>query len=88
MMSQFVAGHPTDGMDEIPAIKIFKPVLIRVMSVGLTIEVMSRRVFNSVLVASILKGNVNNTCNNKHKGLTRYSSSLYINGVMAHPALV
>ena len=87
MMSQFVAGHPTDGMDEIPAIKIFKPVLIRVMSVGLTIEVMSRRVFNSILVAGILQG-YQNMCNDKDRKLTQYSSSLYMNGVMAWPALV
>ena len=51
---QFVTSHPTDGMDEIATIEIFKPILIQVMSVGLTIEVMRRRILNTVLVTSIL----------------------------------
>ena len=52
--SKLVVGHPVNGVNEIPMIKIFKAILIRVMSIGTTIKVQSRRVFDSVLVASIL----------------------------------
>ena len=51
--------YPTDSVDEVPTIEIFEPVLIWVVSVGVTVEVMSQRVFNSVLVASILHGRQN-----------------------------
>ena len=47
-------SHTTDGMNEISVIEIFKPVLIQVVSVGPTMELMSRGVFNLILVMSIL----------------------------------
>ena len=87
MTSQFAACHPTNRMDEVPLVEIFKPVLIRVMGVGATVEVMSQRVFDSILVMGILQES-QNMCNNKDRELTQYSSSLYMKGVMALPALV
>ena len=54
-------------MDEVPSVEIFKPILIRVVSVGATVEIMSRRVFNSILVTGILQES-QNTCNNKEQG--------------------
>ena len=53
-MSQLALCHPTDRMDEITMVKIFKPVLVWIVSVGMTVEIMSRRVFDSVLIMSIL----------------------------------
>ena len=55
VMSQLATGHPTDSVDKVAVVQIFEPVLIRVMSVGTTMEVRSQRVFNSVLITSILK---------------------------------
>ena len=40
MMTQLAMGHPTDGMNKVSMVKVFKPILIRVMGVGMTIEVM------------------------------------------------
>ena len=54
MMSQFAAYHPTNGVDEVLAIEIFKPVLIQVMGIRMMIKVVHQGVFNAVLVASIL----------------------------------
>ena len=53
--SQLTTGHPTDGVDEVSSVQVFKPVLIRVMGVGTTIKVMGRRIFDPVLVTSILE---------------------------------
>ena len=54
MMSQFAACHLTNGVDEVSAIEIFKPILIQVMGIRMMIKVVHRGVFNAVLVASIL----------------------------------
>ena len=54
--SEFAMRHPTDGMDEVTMVQIFKPILIWAMSVGATVEVQSRRVFHPILVTSILGG--------------------------------
>ena len=54
VMSQLTTGHPTDGMNEVSMIEIVKPILIRVVGVGVAIEIMNRRVFDSVLVMGIL----------------------------------
>ena len=45
---------PTDRMNEVGAVKIFKPVLIRVVGVGSTVEIVSRRIFPTFLVTSVL----------------------------------
>ena len=55
MMCQLTASHLTDGMDEVSVIKVFKPILIRVMGVGPTMEIGRRRAFNPVLITSILE---------------------------------
>ena len=84
---KFAACHSTDGMNKVMVVKVFKPVLVWVMGVRVTIEVMSQRVFDSVFVTSILWNN-QNIWNNGHTTLTWYSSSLYIKGVMAQLVLV
>ena len=82
VMSQLAAHHLTDSVNEIPTVQVFEPVLVRIMRVGVTIELVRRRVLNPVFITSVL-GAGQNTWNNESKGLTRYSSSLNINGVMA-----
>ena len=52
--SQLMMSHPTDGMNEISTIEILEPALVRVMGVGPMVEVSRGRVFNPVLVTSIL----------------------------------
>ena len=54
VMSQLAMSHPTDGMDKVPTVEIFETILIRVVGVGPTMEVGSRRVFDPVLITSIL----------------------------------
>ena len=52
--SKLMTGHPTDGMNKVPAVKVFKPVLIQVVSVGSAVEVQSGRVLDPILVTSVL----------------------------------
>ena len=87
MMGQLAKRHPADRVDKVLTVQVLKPILIRVMSVGMMIEVMCRRVFDTVLVTSILRQG-QNTCNNGDRELMRYSSLLYMKGVIALPALV
>ena len=54
MATKFATSDPTDRMDEIGAVEIFEPVLIRVVSVGPTVEVIGRRIFPTLLVTCIL----------------------------------
>ena len=54
MLSKFVSGHATDGMDEVMMVKVFKAILIGIMGVGTVVELMSGRAFDPVLVMSIL----------------------------------
>ena len=54
MARQFATSHPTDGVDEIPAVQVFEPVLIQVMRVGAAVEVVSRRILTAFLVTSVL----------------------------------
>ena len=54
VMSELTTSHPTDGMDEIATIKVFEPVLIRVVCVGMAVEIHCRGVLSAVLVTSIL----------------------------------
>ena len=51
---QLATRHTTDGMDEVPTVKVFKPILVRIVSVGPTMEVSGGRVFHPILVMSIL----------------------------------
>ena len=53
--SQLTASYLANGVNEVPTIEIFEPVLIRVMGVGPTMKVGSGRVLDPVLITSILK---------------------------------
>ena len=54
MATKFATGHPTDGMDEVGPVQILEPVLVRVVSVGTTIEVVGWRILPTLLVTCIL----------------------------------
>ena len=54
MVGQLAVSHPANGMYEISAIEIFETVLIRIMGVGLTVEVQRQGVLDPVLIMSIL----------------------------------
>ena len=54
MMSQLVVRHSTNGMDEVTLVQVLKPILVQIVGVGTMVEVMSRRIFNSILIMSIL----------------------------------
>ena len=55
MTHQLAMCHLTDGMDEVVMVKIFEPILVQIVGIGATVEVMSRGVFNTVLITSILQ---------------------------------
>ena len=55
MMRQLMPHHMAQSMDEVSMVQVVEPILIRVMGVGLTVEVMGRRVLNPILVMSILR---------------------------------
>ena len=55
MVSQFAVCYSTDGMDEVTTVEVFEPILVRIMRVGMTVEVMSRQVFDPILVTSVLE---------------------------------
>ena len=52
--TEFATCDSADRMDEVGAVKIFKPVLIRVVGVGSTIEIVGRRIFPTFLITCIL----------------------------------
>ena len=41
MTCQFATHHPTDGMDEVPTVEIFKAILIGIMGIGAAVELVS-----------------------------------------------
>ena len=82
MTCQFAMRHPTDSVDEVPMVKIFKTILVGVMSVRTAVKLMSQRVLDPVLIMNIL-GIRQDTWNNGNRGLTQYSSSLNMKGIMA-----
>ena len=51
---QLAASHPADGMDKVPMEQILKPVLVRVVCVGTTVEVVSRRILTALFITSVL----------------------------------
>ena len=55
VMQQFATCHPTDGMDEILTVQVVEPILIGIMSIGPPVEIMSGRVFYTILIMSILR---------------------------------
>ena len=79
--------HLTDHINEVPIIQVFKPILVRIMSVGMAVEIMSGGVLRPVLITSIL-GRCQDTCKDEDKGLTQYSSLLNMKGMIAQPWLV
>ena len=54
MTSKLTASHPTDGMNKVAVVQVFKPILIRIMGVGATVKAHCRRVLDPILVTSIL----------------------------------
>ena len=52
--AEFATSHPTDGMNEVVTVKVFEPILVRVVGVGTTIEVIRRRVLSTFLIMCIL----------------------------------
>ena len=74
-------------MNKVSMVKVMETILIRIMGVRLIVELMSGRVFHPVLITNVL-GRCQNTWNSEGKGLTQYSSSSYMKGVMAQPWLV
>ena len=62
--SEFSTRHPTDGVDEVAAIEIFKSVLVRIVGVGVTIEIVGRRILPTLFVTCILEPD-QNTCNDE-----------------------
>ena len=52
--TELSTSHPADGVDEVGAVKVFKPVLVRVVGVGTTVEIIGRRILPTFLVTCIL----------------------------------
>ena len=75
MATKLATGYPADGVDEVGPVEIFEPVLVRIMGVGTTIEVVSRRVLPTLLVTCILC-NIQYMCNDEFK--RTYSVSLLV----------
>ena len=87
MMHQLATHHLANGMDKILMVEVFETVLVRIMDIGVAIELMSQGILGPIFITSIL-GRCQNMWNNEGKGLTQYSSSLNMKGVMAQPWLV
>ena len=64
MTAELTARHATDGVDEVPTEQILKPVLVRVMCIGTTVEVVGRGIFTAFFITSVLR-RVQYTCNDK-----------------------
>ena len=54
MAAKLATSDPTDRVDEIGPVEIFKSVLVRIVSVGPTIEIVGGRVLPTLLVTCIL----------------------------------
>ena len=54
VMGQLTPCHPTNGMNEVSSIEIFKTILVRVVGVGPMEEIMCRGVLDTILIMSIL----------------------------------
>ena len=52
--TELAAGHTTNRMDKVRTVKVFEPVLIRVVGVGPMIEIIGRRVLPTLFVTCIL----------------------------------
>ena len=54
MTTKLGTSDPTNGVDEVGPVKIFEPVLVRVMGVGSAVEVIGRRILTAFLITCIL----------------------------------
>ena len=52
---KFPASHPTDGVDEIVAVQVVEPILVRIVGVRTTIEVICWRILPTFLITCILQ---------------------------------
>ena len=53
--TELTTSDATDRVDEVVAVEVFEPVLIRVMGIGTAVELVRRRIFAALLVTSILR---------------------------------
>ena len=75
VLTEFATSHTTNRVDEVGAVEILKPILIRVVSVGPTVEVIGRRIFTTLLVTCIL-GSSQHMCNDGLEGT--YTISFFV----------
>ena len=75
MTSQLSASHTTNCVDEVMTVKIFKSILIRVVCVGMAVEVHRRWICNPILVMSVL-GMIQYMCNDELR--RTYSVLLFV----------
>ena len=54
MVGQLVACHPADCVDEILTVQVLKLILIGIMCIQLMVKLMSGRVFDPILIMSVL----------------------------------
>ena len=54
MTTKLSTSDPTDRVDEVGPVQIFEPILVRIVGVGTTVEVVSRRVLPTLFVTCIL----------------------------------
>ena len=59
--TELATGDPADRMDEVGPVKVLKPILIRVVGVGTTIEIIGRRVLPTFFVTCVL-GSIQYEC--------------------------
>ena len=52
--TELATSDPADRVNEVGPVEVFKPVLVRVVGVGATIEVVGRRILPTLLVTCIL----------------------------------
>ena len=53
--AEFAMSHAANRVYEVGPVEILKPVLIRVVGVGTTVEIIGRRIFPTFLVTCILR---------------------------------
>ena len=52
--SELMTGDSTDHMDEVATVQVFETILVRIMHVGMAVEIHRRRIFTTILVTSVL----------------------------------
>ena len=55
MAHQLAMCHLTDGVNEVPLVEVLETILVRIMGVGAMVEIVSQRIFNPILIVSILE---------------------------------